>query len=106
MLIFYGHPFSPYTWQALIALYEKGLEFDYRVIEPARPQHMEALRAHWPLGKFPLHADGERALFEATIIIEYLDRLAPEPLVTPAQPQDRKRAEPGKRVAHPVNSWS
>src|SRR3546814_1766647 len=40
MLIFYGHPFSSYTWKALIALYEKGLEFDYRVIEPDRPQHI------------------------------------------------------------------
>src|SRR3546814_10248204 len=86
MLIFYGHPFSSYTWKALIALYEKGLEFDYRVIEPDRPQHMEELRAHWPIGKFPLLVDGERALFEATIIIEYLDRLAPEPPLIPADP--------------------
>src|SRR3546814_15689418 len=42
MLIFYGHPFSSYTWTALLALYEKGLDFDYRVTQPAPPQHMEA----------------------------------------------------------------
>src|SRR3546814_20704575 len=47
---------------------------------------MEELRAHWPIGKFPLLVDGERALFEATIIIEYLDRLAPEPPLIPADP--------------------
>lgn len=86
MLTFYGHPFSSYTWKALIALYEKNLAFDYRVIEPDRPQHIEELRAHWPIGKFPLLVDGERALFEATIIIEYLDRLAPEPPLISADP--------------------
>ena len=86
MLTFYGHPFSSYTWKALIALYEKDLAFDYRVIEPDRPQHFEELRAHWPIGKFPLLVDGERALFEATIIIEYLDRLAPESPLIPADP--------------------
>jgi len=24
MLIYYGHPFSSYTWKALIALYDEG----------------------------------------------------------------------------------
>ena len=41
MLIFYGHPFSSYTWKVLIALYEKGVEFDYRVIGPDAPSHGE-----------------------------------------------------------------
>ncbi|SNS83770.1 glutathione S-transferase family protein [Sphingopyxis indica] len=81
---FYGHPFSSYTWKALIALYEKGVRFDYRVIEPDRPQHGEELRAHWPVGKFPLLVDGERALFEASIIIEYLDARYPKPRLIPA----------------------
>ena len=39
MLVFYGHPFSSYTWKALIALYEKGIDFDYRILEPDQPQH-------------------------------------------------------------------
>src|SRR3546814_16656952 len=98
MLIFYGHPFSSYTWKALIALYEKGLEFDYRVIEPDRPQHMEELRAHWPIGKFPLLVDGERALFAATIIIEYLHRLAPEPPLIPADPDPARAVRPFARA--------
>ena len=54
MLIFYGHPFSSYTWKALIALYEKGVDFDYRVIGPDAPSHFEELKAHWPVGQFPL----------------------------------------------------
>jgi glutathione S-transferase len=84
MLILYGHPFSSYSWKAQIALYEKGVEFDYRVVEPDQPRHGEELRAHWPVGKFPLIVDGDTALFEASIIIEHLDRIAPEPRLIPA----------------------
>ena len=84
MLILYAHPFSSYSWKAQIALYEKGVEFDYRTVEPDRPEHGEELRAHWPVGKFPLIVNGDTALFEASIIIEYLDRIAPEPRLIPA----------------------
>src|SRR3546814_7085945 len=79
MLLFYGHPFSSYTWKALIALYEKDIAFDYRIVEPDRPQHMEELRAYWPIGKFPLIVDEGVPWFEATIIIAYIARKAPEP---------------------------
>ena len=82
--IFYGHPFSSYTWKALIALYEKGIDFDYRVLEPDRPEHGAELRAHWPIGKFPLLVDEGRALFEASIIVEYLDAKFPTPRLVPA----------------------
>lgn len=84
MLIFYGHPFSSYTWKALIALYEKGLAFDYRVIEPDQPQNGAELQAHWPIGKFPLLVDDDKPLFEASIIVEYSDRLTPGPRLIPA----------------------
>jgi glutathione S-transferase len=84
MLIFYGHPFSSYSWKAQIALYEKGLDFDYRVLGSDQPRHGEELRAHWPVGKFPLIVDDDTVLFEASIIIEHLDRIAPEPPLIPA----------------------
>src|SRR3546814_4198582 len=84
MLIFYGHPFSSYTWKALIALYEKGVEFDYRVLEPDAPQHEKELKTHWPVGQFPLLVHDGAAYFESSIIIEYLDHLVPEPRLIPA----------------------
>ncbi|WP_257547334.1 glutathione S-transferase family protein [Sphingopyxis sp. DBS4] len=84
MPILYGHPFSSYTWKALIALYEKDIAFDYRILEAEWPQHGEELKSHWPVGKFPLLVgDDGRAWFEASIIIEYLDRLTPEPRLIP-----------------------
>ncbi|WP_432768907.1 MAG: glutathione S-transferase family protein [Sphingopyxis sp.] len=88
MLIFYGHPFSSYTWKALIALYEKGIAFDYRPLETEPPfTHYDELRSHWPVGQFPLIVDNGRPLFEASIIVEYLDQLVAEPLLVPADPQ-------------------
>lgn len=86
MLIFYGHPFSSYTWKALIALYEKDIAFDYRNVDPAFPGHMPELRAHWPIGQFPLIVHDGVPYFETSIIIEYLDRLVAEPRMIPADP--------------------
>ena len=86
MLILYGHPFSSYTWKALIGLYEKDIAFDYRVLEADWPQHGEELKAHWPIGKFPLLVDDGQPWFEASIILEYLDRIAPETRLIPTEP--------------------
>lgn len=86
-LTLYGHPFSSYCQKARIALYEKALDFDYAPLTPENPQAGEALARLWPLGKFPvLVADG-RTLPEASIIVEYVDSLAPgdAPLL-PADP--------------------
>ena len=83
MLIFYGHPFSSYTWKVLIALYEKGIEFEYRSVDPAFPGHMPELKAYWPVGQFPLLVDDGVPWFESSIIIEYLDHLMPEPRLIP-----------------------
>ena len=83
MLIYYGHPFSSYTWKVLIALYEKGIEFDYRSVDPAFPEHMPELKAHWPVGQFPLLVHDGVPWFESSIIIEYLDHLVPEPRMIP-----------------------
>jgi len=69
----YGHPFSSYTQKALVALYEHGADFDFRVIGPDDPAPGEALVALWPLAKFPLLVDGPQTLFEASIIVEHLD---------------------------------
>ena len=83
MLIFYGHPFSSYSWKAQIALYEKGLDFEYRNVDPEFLAHGQELKGHWPIGKFPLIVHDGTPYFEASIIIEYLDHLVPEPRLIP-----------------------
>jgi glutathione S-transferase len=87
MLELYGHPFSSYTWKALIALYEKGLDFTFHVTGPDALVTTERLLSYWPLGKFPvLVADG-KPIIESTIIVEYLDHhYSQAPRLVPGEP--------------------
>ncbi|QIB66495.1 glutathione S-transferase family protein [Kineobactrum salinum] len=77
----YGHPFSSYTWKALIPCYENRIELDFRMVDPDHPENLERLQALSPMGKFPLLVDGDTVLYEATIIIEYLQQAYPGPVV-------------------------
>jgi glutathione S-transferase len=67
----YAHPLSSYCWKVLIPLYENGTPFEYRnLTDPAAAAEFGALS---PFGKLPVMADGERTVFETTVMIEYLD---------------------------------
>jgi glutathione S-transferase len=70
---FYGHPFSSYTQKALIALYENGTPFDWRMLSDETPQHGADLARLWPIEHFPVLTDGDAVVREASLIIEYLD---------------------------------
>jgi len=68
----YGHLFSSYTWKALIPLYANGTEFEFQSVDPAHPDNGAFVAAAHPAGKFPVLADGDTTIIEATSIIEYL----------------------------------
>lgn len=72
MLALYGHPFSSYTWKALIALYANETEFEFKIVGPDNPENAAVVQSAGPQGKFPVLADGDNLIFEATTIIEYL----------------------------------
>jgi glutathione S-transferase len=72
MLALYGHAFSSYTWKALIALYANGTRFEFREVGPDYPQNGEFVQRAHPAGKFPVLADGDQTIFEATAIVEHL----------------------------------
>ncbi len=73
MLALYGHPFSSYTWKALIALYASEIAFEFRIVDADHPEHLATVRGASPWGKFPVLEDGDNLIFEATSIIEYLN---------------------------------
>jgi glutathione S-transferase len=87
----YGHPFSSYTWKALIALYETETAFTFHNVE--EPEEQAALAAHWPVGKFPLLVDDGQPIMESTIIIEHV-----APLLIPASRDQAKEARLLDRV--------
>ena len=70
-MILYGHPFSSYTWKALIAFYETDTRVEQRVANPGSPAKAE-LEGLWPLGKFPLVVDGETVRWEASVVVEHV----------------------------------
>lgn len=76
--ILYAHPFSSYCQKVLVALYENGTPFEYRMLEA--PGAMEELTALWPMKRFPVLVDGDRTVFEASCIIEHLGLHHPGPV--------------------------
>lgn len=77
MIQFFGHPFSSYTWKALIAFYENDTPFEFRMVDPEHPENGAELARRSATGKFPLLVEGDKAVFEATSIIDYLDAVHP-----------------------------
>ncbi|MCW0002054.1 glutathione S-transferase family protein [Pararhizobium sp. YC-54] len=68
----FAHPFSSYCQKVLVAIYENGTAFDYRMLSPEEAGTVEEWQSIWPIKRFPVLKDGENAVMEATIIIEYL----------------------------------
>lgn len=73
MLRLHYHPLASFCWKALIALYELGVEFEGNVVDLMDPAQAAALKALWPVVKFPVLEDEGRVIVESTIVIEYLN---------------------------------
>jgi glutathione S-transferase len=67
----FAHPFSSYCQKALIALYDNGTPFEFRMLED--PEVSAKLASIWPVKRFPVLVDDGRVVLESTIIIEHLD---------------------------------
>jgi glutathione S-transferase len=78
-LTLYAHPFSSYSWKALVALWENEIPFTYKVVGE-EPGVAEEHRALWPFGKFPTLVDDGRTVAETSIIIEHLGLHHPGPV--------------------------
>ena len=83
----YGHPFSSYTWKALIPLYANGTPFAFREIDTSVPKFESFTGKAHPSGQFPVLVDGDAVVVEATSIVEHLavHHPGPAPLI-PADP--------------------
>ena len=97
-LTVHEHPFAAYCWKVLIALYERNVPFERRLIgdEADRAQLAEL----WPMAGMPVLVDDAArvTLPESTIIIEYLDRYGEAPTLVPADPEAALRTRLWDRV--------
>jgi glutathione S-transferase len=91
MLTLYELPLSPYAQKVKIALREKAVRFD-AIIPDLLGNGEPAFRAASPRGEVPALVHGEVALFDSTIILEYVEDCWPAPPLRPASPAARARA--------------
>jgi glutathione S-transferase len=76
-----SHKLCPYVQRAVIALTEKGVDFERIDIDLAnKPDWFLAIS---PLGKTPVLQVGDKAIFESAVILEYLEETQPKPLHPP-----------------------
>src|SRR5215470_775793 len=73
-----SHKLCPYVQRAVIALAEKGVPFERIDIDLAnKPDWFLKIS---PLGKTPVLAVGDKAIFESAVILEYLEETQPNAL--------------------------
>ena len=109
MLMLYEHPLSAYAMKVKIALNEKGLEY-----RTAIPDGMgkgkaggEFVSAN-PRAEVPALIDGDFAIFDSTVMLEYLEDKWPSPQLLPASARDRARVrmiEDVMDTQYEPNNW-
>jgi len=99
MLQLHGHPFSSYTWKALIPLYANATPFEFRVVGAGNADDDALVAMAGPSGQFPVLRDGGQTVFEASAIIEHLHLFhsGSQPLL-PADPAAAARVRMWDRV--------
>jgi glutathione S-transferase len=75
----YFHPLSSFCQKALVALHENDTPFEPVIVDLFDAKSSAALKAIWPIGRFPVLRDeaNDRTVPESSIIIEYLDQHYP-----------------------------
>lgn len=101
-LALYGHPFASFVWKPLIALYERDVAFEFRMVDPDHPENQARISALSPTGQFPL-IDGDREINQSNVVIEYLDLFHGRG--TPMVPDDPREALEARMMAGVLDDY-
>ncbi len=96
----YSVPGSPFGRAALATLEEKGASYRFAPVMPGTMRTPEHLSRH-PFGRVPVLQHDGFSLYESQAILRYLDRVLPNPTLTPG---DCKAAARMDQVMN-VNDW-
>ncbi|HTM95240.1 MAG TPA: glutathione S-transferase family protein [Croceibacterium sp.] len=91
MLTLYSFGPGANSLKPMLALYEKGLAFEHRQLNPAKfEHHSDWYKAINPRGQVPALDDDGRIVTESTVICEYLEDAHPTAVkLRPDDPYDR-----------------
>src|SRR5436190_22777849 len=98
--IVHSIPGSPFGRAVLTTLEEKGASYRFSPVALGTLRSPEHLARH-PFGRVPVLEHDGFMLYETQAVLRYLDRLVPQPALTPADP---KRAARMDQVMN-VNDW-
>ena len=91
---------SPYGRAVLAALFEKGASFRFATVAGAAMKAQEHLSRH-AFGRVPVIEHNGFVLYETQAILRYLDRVLPDPRLTPDDPRAAARMD----QVMGVNDW-
>jgi glutathione S-transferase len=90
----YSGPLSLFTAKVRIALDEKGLDYELVSVPFSRagyqPKHPTVLELN-PKAQVPVLVENDVAIYDSTIIFEYLEDTHPLPALYPSEPSRRAR---------------
>lgn len=90
----HGVPLSPFVRKVLVGLIEKGQSYDVNPVVPFPPANdAPEFRAMSPLGKVPAYEDGDFAISDSSVILDYLERKQPNPPLYPSSPEENARTK-------------
>lgn len=88
-LTVYSNPSCPFSHRTRIAIKEKNIEADFEEISDG--QWPEDIAAANPYNSFPTLVERDLVLFDANIIIDYLEERFPHPRLLPIDPAERAK---------------
>ena len=93
-------PGSPFARAVLATLEEKNAPYRLAGVVPGTLRSPQHLSRH-PFGRVPVLEHGDFRLYETQAILRYLDRVVPDPQLTPRDPRRAARMD----QAMNINDW-
>jgi glutathione S-transferase len=93
-------PGSPFARAVLATLEEKQVPWRIAALQPGQLRQQPHLSRN-PFGRMPAIEHGDFALYETQAIVRYIDRVWPQPALTPREPRAAARMD---QVMN-VNDW-
>ncbi|GAA5980436.1 hypothetical protein JCM10908_001654 [Rhodotorula pacifica] len=85
-LVFHAGWFCPFVQRVWLALEEKGIEYQYKEVNPYKKEpHFLKIN---PKGLVPALEHDNKALYESLVLLEYLDDAFPDKSLRPTDPHE------------------